>query len=155
MAFETKQSTKNEAIPYFSKEWIEEVVKWTNADEKMERIARRMYEKHCYIVLNCPGNTDRLGMFHFEAGKIIDWGYEEYPSPADFSHMPVLDGAEYITTADYEFMKKINTKQINSMKALMSNEMQVQGNRSRMMKQVKQLQHWQDLFAEVPVQYDV
>jgi hypothetical protein len=155
MAFESKQKTRQQTIPYFSAEWVEEVTKWTNADKKMQNIGRRLNEKHCYIVLDCPRDTDRLGWFQFKGGQIVDCGYEEHESPADFSHMPMLDGADFITTANYEFMKRVNTKQINAMKALMSPDMALQGSKSRLMKQVKQLQHWQDLFIQIPVEYDV
>lgn len=156
MAFQTKQrKAEIDAVPYFSKEWIEQVATTTNADEKMQRIGRRLNERHCYIVLNCPGGTDRLGMFQWRNGEIVDWDYEERPSPANFADSPILEGGDYITTADYEFMKRVNTKQLNAMKAMMSPEMHLQGNRTRFMKQVKQMQHWQDIFAEIPVQYDV
>ncbi len=160
MAFDTSTKRKTQqrdenAIDYFSQEWIDEVVEVTNADEKMRRIGRKLNEKHCYIVLDCPDGTDRLGWFVWQQGVLVDAGFESHESPADFTDMPALEDAAYITTATYEYMKKINTKQVNAMKSLTSTELNIQGSRSQLLKQVKQLQHWQDLFSEIPVTYGV
>lgn len=142
------------AIPYFSKEWVDAVVAATNEDGRMAKIGKNLNERHAYIVVECPDGTDRVAYFQFENGRIVDHGFESHPTPIEnFNEVEALQGADFITTSTYDFMTKVNKKEVNAMKALMSSDIQVQGDKAKMMRQIKPLQHWQDLFKEIPVTY--
>ena len=141
-------------IPYQSREWVDRVVEMTNNDDKFRKSATAMNDINVYITTGCPDNTDRITMYKFVKGKIVDWAWEARPSPFhNYQEIPFVRDAAFITMASYAFMCKINRKEIGPFKALSSKEMKVQGSKAKMMRLIKPLQMWQDILHRVPTEY--
>ncbi len=143
-----------EKFPYQSEGWVKKLVEMTNADEKFRKSAKAMNDVNVYVTTNCPDNTDRITMYGFKNGEIVDWGFESRSSPfANYQEIDFVKKAAFITIAPYDFMCKINRKEIGPFKALSSKEMKVQGSKAKMMRLIKPLQMWQEIIAGVPVEY--
>ena len=141
-------------IPYQSKEWVEKVMEMTNADSPFRKSAKAMNDINVYIISNCPDGTDRITMCKFEKGAITEVDWESRPTPfSDFQQIGFIKQAAFITMAPYDFMCRINKKEIGPLKALSSKEMKVQGSKAKMMRLIKPLQMWQDILHRVPTQY--
>ena len=142
-------------LPYQSKEWMQQVVESTNTNEKFRKSAKAMNDINVYITTGCPDGTDRITMYKFQKGEIVDWAWESRPSPFhDHQQIAFVKTAAFITIAPYDFMCKINRKEIGPFKALTSKEMKVQGSKAKMMRLIKPLQMWQDIIASVPAEYE-
>ena len=142
-------------IPYQSKAWVQKAVDMTNADTNFRKSAKAMNDVNVYITTNCPDSTDRITMYKFQKGEITEWGWESRPHPFhNFQEIPFIKQAAFITIAPYDFMCKINRKEIGPFKALTSKEMKVQGNKAKMMRLIKPLQMWQDILHRVPTEYE-
>ena len=141
-------------IPYQSGDWVKKVVEMTNGDEKFRKSAKAMNDINVYIITGCPDNTDRITMYKFSKGEIVDWAWESRPSPFhNYQEIPFVKDAAFITIAPYDYMVKINKKEIGPFKALTSKELKVQGNKAKMMRLIKPLQMWQNILASVPSEY--
>ncbi|MFC1824691.1 hypothetical protein ACFL9T_18440 [Thermodesulfobacteriota bacterium] len=142
-------------IPYQSKEWVQKVVEDTNASEKFRKSAKAMNDVHVYIVDDCPDGTDRISMYKFNKGEIVDWAWESRPHPFnDYQEIPFIKEATFVTTAPYYFYCKINKKEIGAFKALTSKEIKIQGSKTKMLRLIKPLQIWQDILGAVPTEYE-
>ncbi len=144
----------SEKIPYQSKEWVEKVMEMTNADPKFQKSAKAMNDINVYIISGCPDGTDRITMYKFVKGVIKECAWESRPAPfTDFQQIDFIKQAAFITMAPYDFMCKINKKEIGPFKALTSKEMKIQGSKTKMMRLIKPLQMWQDILHRVPTEY--
>ena len=142
-------------IPYQSKGWVAKVVEMTNADEKFVKSAKAMNDVNVYITNACPDGTDRLTMYKFEKGRIVDWAWESRPTPfSNYQEIAFMKDAAFITIAPYDFMCRINRKEIGPLKALSSKEMKILGSKTKMLRLIKPLQMWQDILNQVPTEYE-
>ena len=141
-------------IPYQSREWVEKVVEMTNADKEFQKGGTKMNDMSVYVITNCPDGTDRFTMYQFDKGRCIDWAWETRPHPFnDYSSIPFIKQAAFITIAPYDFMCKVNKKEIGPFKAMTSKEMKIMGNKAKMLKLIKPLTIWQNILNSVPTEY--
>ncbi len=146
--------TAEKKLPYQSEEWVKKVVAMTNADKKFRKSATAMNEVNVYITTACPDGTDRITMYKFKKGEIVDWGFEARATPFhNYQEIPFVKAAAFITMAPYDFMCRVNRKELGPFKALSSKEMKVQGSKAKMMRLIKPLQLWQEILHLVPTEY--
>ena len=142
-------------IPYQSKEWVEKVQEMTNADSKYRKAATAMNDVSVYIINDCPDGTDRITMYKFVKGEITDIAWESRPHPfSNYQELPFFKDAAFVTIAPYDFMCKVNRKEIGAFKALTAKEMKVMGSKTKMFRLIKPLQMWQNILATVPTEYE-
>ena len=141
-------------IPYQSREWVEKVVEMTNTDKEFEKGGTKMNDMNVYVITGCPDGTDRVTMYQFDKGKCVDWAWEARPHPFnDYSSLPFIKQAAFITIAPYDFMCKVNKKEIGPLKAMTAKEMKIMGNKAKMLKLIKPLTIWQNILNSVPTAY--
>ncbi len=146
--------TEEVKFAYQSKEWVQKAVELTNADEDFKKGGTKMNDISVYVVTNCPDGTDRFTMYKFENGVCADWAWEAREHPFnDYSAFPFIKEAAFVTVAPYDFMCKVNRKEIGPFKALTSKEMKIIGSKVKMMKLIKPLTIWQNILNAVPTEY--
>jgi len=143
-----------EKIPYQSKEWVQKVAEMTNSDQKFRKSSKAMNDVSVYIINDCPDGTDRITMYKFVKGEIVDWAWESRPHPFNnYQEFLFMKDAAFVTIAPYDFMCKVNRKEVGAFKALTAKEMKIQGSKAKMFRLIKPLQMWQNILAQVPSEY--
>ena len=144
----------DDLIPYQSREWVEKAVELTNRDEEFQKGGAKMNDMSVYVITSCPDGTDRITMYQFDKGRCVDWAWEARPHPFnDFASIPFFKQATFITIAPYDFMCKVNRKEIGPFKAMTAKEMKIIGNKAKMLKLIKPLTIWQNILNSVPTSY--
>lgn len=146
--------TEEKGIPYQSKEWVQKAVEMTNEDEKFKKGGKKMDAISAYVITNCPDGTDRFTMYKFEKGVCVDWAWESRPHPhTDYSEFPFVKQAAFVTVAPYDFMCKVNRKEIGPFKVMTSKEMKILGSKPKLLSLIKPFSIWQDILSRVPTEY--
>ena len=141
-------------MKFYSPEFWEAVKEKANVDEKYLRKARGLTLSYQLLVLDCPGNVDRLVTVTMEKGKVVSCPVEEAPAPSPWRTQPV-DGTKYLfrNVASYETFAKLNRKEITPMGGISTGAFKIEGELTRVLGKMAEFLGFIELISTVPCEY--
>jgi len=142
-------------LKYYTKAWQEEVAERLKIDPQFAHDGRRLNGTFVFRVYDCPDGKDRLTMWTFKNGQVVNWSYEAKKAPwpelrsAPFDAKWVMRG-----TATYEMMSDLNKGNISPLRALTSPNYNVEGSKLMIMQLMKGLNAWNAVAASVECTYE-
>ena len=142
-------------INYYTEEWVDECCKLLLEDETFRREARKLNGTFVFRVLDGPGGADRETRWVFKSGEITEWTYNSAPTPwTELRESPYNNSWVMRSTAPYSMMAELNRGDISPVRALASPNYHVEGRKTLLLQMMKALNHWNEVCASVPVEYE-
>ncbi len=141
---------------FYSKEWNDAVIEKTKTDKEYLKKTEKFTATYLFIVTDCPDGNDLKISLTFDKGKIVDHEYEAKPAPASFR----MESEPWEPTislvraqGSYDTYKKLQTKELNPMQALMQKLYKSEGNMVKAMQLMSCSQAFTDLQASIDCEY--
>ena len=140
-------------MKYFSQEWVDAIKEKMASDEAYKRKNGKWDTKLCSLVLGAPGGVDIFVEWNIQDGQLVSVNRQEKPAPSDWRKEP-FDGKKYVvrSTAPYEAYAKLNRREMNFMKAIMTGGYKIDG-MVKVLPMVGKMTAWTDLQAFIPCEY--
>ena len=141
---------------FFSKEWLEEVVKKANSDEAYLKKASKYTIKTWIVITDCPDGNDVSIKFTYENGKVANYVYETAPAPSEFriGNSPWDESISlFRTQASYETWAKIQRREVSVMASMNARLYVTEGEMAKILPYLGYITAYADLQATVPCEY--
>lgn len=141
-------------MKFESQEWMDAVKEKANNDKKYLKKTKDVTLVMQNLVLDAPGNVDRLLAWVFERGKIVSATVEEKPAPSDLRNIP-FDGTKVFmrTTGPYEAYVKLNKQEITPIEAIAQGVYKFEGDIMKIQAKTPSLTYFTDLCSTIPCEY--
>lgn len=144
------------APKFYSKEWLEACVEKANNDTKYLKEAGKFTTSYTFIVADFPDGNDVKVLLKFNRGKVVQFEYDSKPAPASFrmENEPWDESiSQFRAQGSYDTYKKLQTKELNPMQALMKKLYRTEGNMVKGMQLMPGSQAFTDLQASIECEY--
>ena len=142
-------------INYYTKEWVDEVVRRLRENAEFRSAARKLNGTFVFRVLDGPGGADRRTVWTFRNGEIVEGTYESEPAPWEEMRAAPYNPAWIMrSTCPYTMMADLNRGDISPVRALASPKYTVEGRKTMLLQMMRQLNMWNEIAASVEVRYD-
>jgi len=144
------------ALRFYSKEWLEATIDKANNDQEYLKKAADLSAALLTVVLDCPDGNDVRVLTKFDKGKVVYYEYDARPAPASFrmENEPWDDTVSIARAqASYDTYKKLQTKELSALKAIVDKLYKTEGNMAKVMSLMSYLQAFNDLQATVDCEY--
>src|SRR4030042_5588914 len=141
---------------FYSKEWLEAVIKKANSDKAYLEKAKKLTGSFLSVITDCPDGNDVKVWIKFDKGKVVQYEYEAKPAPASFRiEKEPWDKSISIVKAqgNYDTFKKVQTKEMNPMQAMGSGLYKSEGDMVKLLWLMPSNKAYTDLQATVDCDY--
>ena len=142
-------------MKFQSQEWVDTIKETANKEKK--KYLKKTKDLSLVLqnlVVDAPGNIDRLISYTFERGKIVSATVDEKPAPSDMRDIP-FDGTVVFmrTTGGYDSYGKLNKGEITPMEAIAQGLYKFEGDLMKIQAKTPSLTIFTDLCASIPCEY--
>ena len=141
---------------FYSREWLETVIDKANNDKEYLGKTKGFKASYLFIVTDCPDGNDVKVLLKFDKGKIVHWEYDSKPAPAGFRMENELWDetiSMFRAQGSYDTYKRLQTKDLTPMGAIMANLYKSEGNMYKGMQLMVYSDHFTNLEATVDCVY--
>ena len=141
---------------FYSKEWVEAVVKKVNSDKEYLEKAKKLTGSFMSIITDCPDGNDVKFWIKFNKGKAVDYEYEAKPAPASFriENEPWDKSKSLVKAqADYETFRRLQKGEINPAEAMGSGQYKVDGDMVKLIALMPYQKAYTELHATIECEY--
>jgi hypothetical protein len=139
---------------YATQEFYDAVKEKANSDERYLKKAKGLTIRFQNLLMDCPGDVDKLIDWGLSEGKVESVKLQESPAPSAWRTAPLRPDYFLRTIASYETYVKLNKKEISPEEGQASGAFRIMGNLSKIMAKIATFTTFTDLIATIPAEYE-
>jgi hypothetical protein len=139
---------------YGTQEFYDAVKEKANSDERYLKKAQGLTVKFQNLLMDCPGDVDRLVDWGLTEGKVTSVKLQESPAPSAWRTAPLRPDYFLRTIGKYETYVKLNKEEITPGQGQETGAFRIMGNLSKIMAKIATFTAFTDLIATIPVEYE-